>query len=479
MTKSGFSEFIEYEYDSALLSEKLTEHTFGLNNVIPWEEKNFVLSGGLLYGILRDNFTTELCDIDLFFFGDVLHKHITINKLFNNLIKYSYKFMIGINNSVIYIFVQGIPRIIQLIMTNYRGGVEIVKLFDMTNVMSFYDGEKVYSSIKTIENIANNTCEIIKLNIWRVIKYILRGVNLFDILFYDNNFIISKFAFDKIIKNIRQNELYKETGNLTSYSSISLSATPTIMPLNFDNFPTKNVKLLNTFNCSHIQYKKDSFILDFDEKIDILNSFAKYVHTTPNIILRKDGMVDVKDVNNACNKFVQYGHKIDRYELYYNPDFQYMFIPCEFIKYEENETTNTVDIYISIKNVITDFLLRFNKNYILNNTKFVSNISYSQKCKNFENYTNKPNEIFTHPLINSPEFPHINDSDVDNFVDEPGLILKLKMYHKDNKIIFYNKDDKIYCLISVKLFYKFNNNVDYSELEEMKLEYVLHYIWNN
>jgi len=122
------------EYQNINFEKKLGKYTFGLDKVIPWEDSNFVFSGGLLYDIITERFSQDLMDIDLFFYGSVESKIKTMNKLFDNLDKNQYSYLFGYNRSVIYIFIQGIPRIIQLIMTNKTNPESIINQFDLMEI---------------------------------------------------------------------------------------------------------------------------------------------------------------------------------------------------------------------------------------------------------------------------------------------------------------------------------------------------------
>jgi len=183
------------EYNDEEFIQKLGEFTFGLDKIIPWEDGNFVCSGGLLFDIITNKFSHDLMDIDLFFYGSIESKISTINKLLNNLDKNQYYYLIGNNRSVIYIFIQGVPRIIQLIMTDKMDPESIINEFDLSHVMSYTDGEKIYCSKIALEYLnaktkfqKENTININHYHKNRIIKYMERGV-------FESKSIMDKYNF--------------------------------------------------------------------------------------------------------------------------------------------------------------------------------------------------------------------------------------------------------------------------------------------
>lgn len=131
-------------------------------------------------------------DIDLFFYGSMKEKIKTINKLFDNLDLNQYSYLIGNNRSVIYVFIQGIPRIIQLVMTDKSNPESIINDFDMTHVTSYSDGNKLFCSTKTLEYLDTKLKNSIKskyLHKNRIIKYIERGILNDNIMLTNYNWI--------------------------------------------------------------------------------------------------------------------------------------------------------------------------------------------------------------------------------------------------------------------------------------------------
>ena len=86
---------------------KLSQHTFGLDQFIPFDKypNNMIFTGGLLYDILVERYTETVSDIDLFLTGDTSIKKQIVNEIIDNLANANINFTIGINRSVIYIFV--------------------------------------------------------------------------------------------------------------------------------------------------------------------------------------------------------------------------------------------------------------------------------------------------------------------------------------------------------------------------------------
>jgi hypothetical protein len=285
--------YIEYQCDNFF--QKLGQYTFGLDKVIPWEDSNFVFSGGLLYDIITGRFEQNLMDIDLFFYGDLKSKHNTINKLLDNLDKEQYYYLIGYNGSVIYIFIQGIPRIIQLIMTNKKNPEEIIDSFDVTHVMSYSDGKKIFSNPITIEQFVTKKTTIKIMHKNRLIKYLERGLDCKDLLLKDYNFVINSEEKEKILKSHVQRKLYNSTYNLTRYPNELTSQ------IDFTKFLQNKIDLKSYFGCT-VNYNKLNNH-DFKENVNMFGAFADYMHTKTSIILNKcekinESLSDVVDIHN-------------------------------------------------------------------------------------------------------------------------------------------------------------------------------------
>lgn len=140
--------------------KNINKFTFGLmkNNIIPWDKKNIIMSGGLLYNVLTnyDNNFNEIMDIDLFLVGENIDSKIdTCKEILDNLIANQYEISITYNNNIIAIFIKDIPRKIQLILVN-ETPEEIISTFDFTHLMFYYDGMNIYGTEKSIKQLVTN-----------------------------------------------------------------------------------------------------------------------------------------------------------------------------------------------------------------------------------------------------------------------------------------------------------------------------------
>ena len=180
-------------------TNRISEYACGLDKVIPWTDNTtngFIWSGGLLYDTIIDRKETldTLMDIDLFFYGNNEYKSQTLSQILVNLTNCGYKYLVGFNKSVVYIFIQGIPRIIQLIFTAKTNPQEIINTFDLTHLQSFYNGSELYSLPITINGFKDKLTSINpthnKVKPSRLIKYLKRGVRVDKLLYSDYNFIL-------------------------------------------------------------------------------------------------------------------------------------------------------------------------------------------------------------------------------------------------------------------------------------------------
>jgi hypothetical protein len=172
-------EFLAMEMDD--FKDRLKSYTFGLSEIIPWEESNIVFSGGLLFDILTDNKSAlnNYLDIDLFISGDKNAKMKTQNRIFDCIKKAGYKYITGMIGSVIYIFIKEVPRMIQLVFEFGLKNEEMVKHFDCTHVKSFFDGTRLYSYLDCIYDVLHKRSTLYtKSNMLRHYKILSRGLNI-------------------------------------------------------------------------------------------------------------------------------------------------------------------------------------------------------------------------------------------------------------------------------------------------------------
>ena len=446
------------EYLDNKFYQKLGQYTFGLDKVIPWEDSNFIFSGGLLYDILTNKFDKELMDIDLFFYGDYKEKHKTINKLLDNLDKEQYYYLIGYKSSVIYIFIQGIPRIIQLIMTNKTEPEQIINSFDLTHVMSYSDGNKIYSNLETIEQIKNKNTSINIIHKNRLIKYFEKGLDIEKIIYSDYNFILDSIESKKIVNTQKQKNLYKFTNNLTTeYLNPSVT-------LDFCKITKEQINFHDYFECK-VNYDKFNNH-EFKENVNMFGAFVDYLGLKPKSILNMSTEINENISNTNFEKIKLINYKTSDYGLKYQiKNNNSLYAPCKFIRYNlfEKETEqgqkniNVVEIYFQItnENIIEYLTKKINKQIILDNLNF--------QCfylGTVENY--KLNEIKNNLDESLVYYPICKNIEFDGY---DGIVICAKLYGDDNidkfkkineKNIFekleYEKDNQIYCLFDLNIY---------------------------
>lgn len=484
---NGNKKYDKFEkFDCENFNEKLGKYTFGLDKIIPWEEFNFVFSGGLLYDIITDRFSNDLSDIDLFFYGDSKYKYYTINKILDNLDLNQYNYLIGYVGSVMCIIIQGIPRIIQLIFTDKENASQIISLFDMTHLMFYCDGISVYGNEHAIKSLQYKTTEIIKINPARIIKYYERNIisiyKIYDDIKY---FVFGKYDTENYIKNKKQILLYKLTNNLTHYPNNPNS------PIYFLEFNKNLIDLWDYFECI-INYKKYNNH-EFVEDIDMFGKFANYFEENPyNIITGNNNHVIAN--NNDNNYLMRDNYIYTLSSLYKNTNtqlyecyrFNSFYIRCELLRMDvENDVIKMY--YRTYERLIAEILLRIiNPDIILNNIESACNCYYDtigrDKITNFKQ-TSDVNKKINIPFINSKSFPNINCNVPVSFSDKYGLVFCSKIFksyitHKFNKCNKYdtldnmsnfissNSDPKfINSLFELNIYVKYNaDNVDYIDI---------------
>lgn len=493
------------EYKDDKIIRKLGKHTFGLDKVLPWEDGNFVFSGSLLMDAIKDNFNPELTDIDLFFYGSIESKKNTVNNLLNNLEMNQYDYLFGYNGSIMYIFVQGIPRIIQLIMTNKTKPEEIIDGFDFTHIQFYFDGSKIYGSYKAIEHLKTNTTEFTETHKvqYRLIKYLEKGnESLSKLIFMTDAFILNSQTIDKILYEKKQKILYKKTHNLTLYSDFT--------PINFNEIDRSKLELKDYFDRCKIYYgnpRNKDLSLDINMVGNFIDYFRMEDEYSINSLFNFGGKFRDDKVLFNYN-FSEITHAINfRYSLdYYNnsttkciysPHLHSFYLPCEFVSCEdfnfkseiEDEIVTGKKIYLKLKNKnlekkITSIIniKTFKNSHI---SVFVHE-EYPHKNRYYlkDTFLNKFDEndpeniqkIFT-PFENTLDYPTINlNSTTDKFINTEDLIIKsniynVKWFENINGVNFFenlNSGQEIYCTFRYFIHINYNlqnktiNKIDFN-----------------
>lgn len=121
----------------------------------------------------------KLSNIDLFFYGDLNLMMELFKLLLENLESNKIEYLIGIANSVVWIFIKGTIKIIQLIFTDKSSPDEIIDTFDLTHLQSYWTGTKLYCKNGLENYIYNNqTYSNYKPRPSRIIKYLRRNLNV-------------------------------------------------------------------------------------------------------------------------------------------------------------------------------------------------------------------------------------------------------------------------------------------------------------
>ncbi len=510
----------KYEVDN--FKQKLRKFTFGLDEVIPWEDSNFVFSGGLLYDIITDRYSEELSDIDLFFYGDVGQKCRTVNKLLDNLNKNQYKYIIGYAGSVIYIFIQQIPRIIQLIMFNKNEPESIIDSFDLEHVKFYSNGWKngIMGSKKAISCLAEKTTygysksQNVKI---RLLKYFERGVkidNMFDDTEY--NFVLDYNESNKYIKSKKQSILYSTTYNLMQVPS-------DLSKIDFNDFPREKIDIYDFFGCA-TNYIINTTDYDFKENINMFGEFAEYFHIEPNDILsgemylpfennfNEDAEKDFELCDEMYESIIKKSIEFD-YVLYvalkgkFNSEdnilfFKYVFrtpkyhsfySECKYLYDVEND--DGLEIYFAIDNqFVIDYLLK-----IFKIIKMIGRSEYSIiRTENFIAHGHtKINKIFDEIKSSNVFFPitdkkfileqmdnnlNNHDNSIIRNISDNSMIICSKIYDKSKLfetsgfgiLHSLNCGDSINCLFDLN----FNLNIDNfgREKNNFKIELVPTYM---
>lgn len=456
------SRYIDYTDEN--FKKKLGKYTFGLDKIIPWEDSNFIFSGGLLYDIVIERFSYDMTDIDLFFYGPLESKISTINKLLDNLDNNQYSYFIGHKRAVIYLFIQGIPRIIQLVMTDQTHPENILNQFDLTHIMSYSDGNKLYCSPKAIEHFEAETIfqkfKSIEINFFhknRIIKYIERGIIDRNIMLEKYNWILNKHDTHKYISAKEQTKLYKSTYCLTRYYDGE--------PIDFKNFDKNKLNLYEIFGCV-VNYNK-LYNHNFMEGIDMFGSFAQYMGNEKNELL-----LDLEDLNenvssrDYCN-FYKYELAIEKFysnsKLFFIQGDSSIYIPCNFMRSEESIDYNynqnkkqILKIYFDItdKNISSYLKTKINKNLILDSLNY-QNI-------NFDLVESK------YKMSDDQIYMPFNTTNTSNNNNSECLEICSKLYNKDIEYFLkinefgildsLESGQSVNCLFDILIYLSVSNN---------------------
>lgn len=174
--------------------KNLVEYTFDLLKHIPLSA-DIIYSGGSLYDIMTHNYddTTinNFIDLDIFVTSKYTYpegkgnnnnnggnKKKLLDTILNNLITNGYSAYITTIGSVYYIFIEGVPRMIQLIFTREQNAETIIENFDSSYVKNYYDGSTMFSSIQCLQGLEGCISYYVGDKSLRMFKILQRGLSI-------------------------------------------------------------------------------------------------------------------------------------------------------------------------------------------------------------------------------------------------------------------------------------------------------------
>lgn len=355
--------------------ERIKFYTFDLIDVIPFDQLQnyndggFVWSGGLLYDVITEHTEVldNLSDIDLFFFGNVDVKIETLKQILLNLESKHCEYLIGFDRAIVWIFVKGIKRIIQLIFTENSCADEIIDTFDFTHVQSYWDGVNLYCKNDIDANFQTNQTELnYKCHPSRAIKCLRKNLSVNKILYDDYNFILNSNEFFKFRNNILQSKYYSDPSNYMNLNKDALAA---------------------IFNCNVFENIDQINLLQI--KNLLLNANAN-VNANVYINEKTNCVESDLDINDDDIRPIQINRQVSK--LYYLTQ-KYIYVPCKIF-----------DI-IRLENLLihVEFSERKVKDYLLD---LIENLYADVETYNEKNKYGSFD--FNHNFINSLGYPRVN-----------------------------------------------------------------------
>ncbi len=208
--------------------------TCGLLKLIPVSSSNsIVFTGGLLFDAYfahihqtKSSYNLQdLKDIDLFLIGsDETKANITKEIITNLKLAYGDENVgASVQYSVISIYIVGIPRIVQLICTNYTKPDEVIDSFDFAHVAmhltngGFYVSPFAKMAVQLKKVLPNPNCGK-RAKLSRLLKYSTRGLDISD---YVKEFPLTTYDASQVEKKSWEKITYDKTKNLVDKEAIS------------------------------------------------------------------------------------------------------------------------------------------------------------------------------------------------------------------------------------------------------------------
>ena len=339
--------FLDYPIDDQLISN-INKYTFGIfkHLLLNKYPNNLCFSGGLLHDCIANKFNNTYQDIDLFLIGQ--NKQDIIIDIINNL-----RSVYGQNNiftgyylSVIYIFIVGVSRIVQIVCCENLSFNSVISSFDQPHLMTYFNDNKIKIKDSAILAIKNKKTDIkyddnVFTNYTRIKKTLNREYKIDNLINY-SNIVIKKVDHNKYFKHKSQIEFYNSTNNLLnlvntmSYNKMAdkifnvfgvkeLNMTKLILNGNFYHYNNNSTKLNTIVNSNQntdvfytcpvnyhsiLVYGKviNSFTDTFNEYFPscIISLDIKYQNSIINIITEIFNSLTKDPENNKFYKYLTY-----------------------------------------------------------------------------------------------------------------------------------------------------------------------------
>lgn len=476
--------------------------TCGLVKLIPFDSDSIVFTGGLLFDAYYAHVhqtkpfynLQDLKDIDLFLIGTEENKISITSNIISNL-KLAYgdeNVFASIQYSVISIYIVGIPRIVQLICTNYLKPDEVINSFDFAHVAMYVTNNGFYASpfakmaVKLKKVLPNPNCGK-RAKLSRLIKYASRGLDISD---YVKEFPITTNDASQIQKKSHESYIYEETENLVNRKNYCIDdlINNRFGKIGLDINKNAWSDLINwSGNFAYLQPKEN--FLHNSNKLDIIglrvddNEYytslvgKKVIYETHN---KQIEAIETNETNQTV--FLDFIVKAKVSKIIFGPveiddykgDWSYHVIwtlcdqeQIDFVKHVVN--TGISDL------AVPDEFLKFYETGILDSEalspeeKTIFNVSNFPHVKyaNSElteeiNKCSKSNEFCLFTSIYRDKFPigevHIENLDDMKTPDGKPLGYHEKIKLKDDKFLTDKLDKDVYIVFQVKNFQKGGKN---------------------
>lgn len=407
---------------------------YGLNNfekmpihqILLLDSPNVVWSGGSVYDIAY-NFTetdlTKFCDIDLFIIGSDETKKSIIKQIISN-IKKAYtdsngdNVRVGYYNSIINIFIRGIPRMIQLIMFGNENAKreDVINHFDMEHLKTilYYDTNKYsymcQSTKKCRESIGEKKVMLSdcisknKVKQYRLLKAHKKG---FDVSHLIDESILLQTEYKELMKNKQINDIYAFDHLKTNWNNDAgaLFILFCINPFEVTNSTDINkINLRGDFGTYQTQYKSKTLSnlkqhTNLERATKSIKEFTiNGIHFHNQLLVKANyKILDVYKYgcghDNIYTYYIQISNKDIAKQIYdFNAKcFEYLL---KQIKQSQHKSPKKNKYYLSSPIIIYDNkLFEFTKNYDYKGNEIESDIDSELDSDSDFEISNKPKSM--------------------------------------------------------------------------------------